>query len=122
MVQDADTPSKRSVPTLREVGVREQFDRFVKMSEKAGLPVQPQRASVRVAPPANRTRFLMYAGPRASASGGELGIWVGPGAFAEWFPHIDEDTAVAALGEYDDGAYLARHGAQQHDLMRSSAS
>ena len=89
-----------------EVGVREQFDRFVKMSKRAGLPVQPQRASVRVAPPANRTRFLMYAGPRASASGGELGVWVGPGQFAEWFPHIDEDKAVAALGKYADGAYL----------------
>lgn len=89
-----------------EVGVREQFDRFVKMSEQAGLPVQPQRASVRVAPPANRTRFLMYAGPRTSASGGELGIWVGPGQFAEWFPHIDENKAVAALGKYDDGGYL----------------
>ena len=108
---EADGPNGYAVETIRayaeEVGVREQFDRFVKMSEEAGLPVQPQRASVRVAPPANRTRFLMYAGPRASASGGELGIWVGPGQFAEWFPHIDEDKAVAALGKYDDGAYLA---------------
>ena len=90
-----------------KVGVRQQFDRFVKMSERAGLPVQPQRASVRIAPPANRTRFLMYAGPRAGASGGELGIWVGAGRFAEWFPHIDEGEAAAALGKYDDGGYLA---------------
>ena len=108
---EPDRPGRYTVEAIRayaeEVGVREQFDRFVKMSEEAGLPVQPQRASVRVAPPANKTRFLMYAGPRASASGGELGIWVGPGAFAEWFPHIDEDTAVATLGKYDDGAYLA---------------
>ena len=113
-----DEPTSTPPPTRRytvdailalakEVGVREQFDRFVKMSEEAGLPVQPQRASVRVAPPANRTRFLMYAGPRAGTNGGELGIWVGPGAFAEWFSHIDEAEATAALGEYDDGAYLA---------------
>ncbi len=90
-----------------EAGVREQFDRFVEMSERAGLPVQPQRASVRIAPPANRTRFLMYAGPRAGANGGELGIWVGPGRFAEWFSHIEEEEAVDSLGCYEDGAYLA---------------
>ncbi len=108
---EPDRPNRYTVEAIRayaeEVGVRKQFDRFVKMSEQAGLPVQPQRASVRVAPPPNRTRFLMYAGPRTSASGGELGIWVGPGRFAEWFPHIDEDKAVAALGRYDDGGYLA---------------
>ena len=96
-----------------KVGVREQFDRFVKMSEQAGLPVQPQRASVRVAPPANRTRFLMYAGPRARPNGGEFGIWVGPERFAEWFPHIDEGKAVAMLGKYEDGAYLAGQGARR---------
>lgn len=90
-----------------DVGVGDQFDRFVRMSEEAGLPVQPQGASVRVAPPANRTRFLMYAGPRAGTRGGELGIWVGPADFAEWFSHIEEEAATAALGEYDDGAYLA---------------
>lgn len=90
-----------------KVGVRQQFDRFVEMSERAGLPVQPQAASVRIAPPANRTRFLMYAGPRAGANGGELGIWVGPSRFVEWFPDLDEGEVVAALGKYEDGAYLA---------------
>ena len=99
-----------------DVGVGEQFNRFVEMSEQAGLPVQPQRASVRIAPPANRTRFLMYAGPRAGASGGELGIWVGPRQFAEWFPHIDEEEATAALGKYGDGAYLA--GEELNDQLK----
>lgn len=113
-----DEPTKPPAPRRRytveairglaeEVGVGQQFDRFVKMSERAGLPVQPQRASVRIAPPANRTRFLMYAGPQTGANGGELGIWVGPGEFAEWFPHMDEDEVAAALGKYEDGAYLA---------------
>ena len=113
-----DEPIRTSAPRRRytveaigglaaNVGVRDQFDRFVRMSEEAGLPVQPQGASVRIAPPANRTRFLMYAAPRAGPSGGELGIWVGPGHFAEWFPHIDEEEATAAIGKYDDGAYLA---------------
>ncbi len=89
-----------------DVGVGKQFDRFVKMAEDAGLAVQPQPASVRIAPPANRTRFLMYAQPRAGGSGGELGIWVGPKQFAEFFPHVSEDDAINALGRYDDGAFF----------------
>ena len=81
-----------------------QFDRFVKMAQDAGLAVQPQRASVRIAPPANRTRYLMYAQPRAGA-GGELYIQAGPKPFAEFFPHIDEQEAFDALGEAVDGVY-----------------
>ena len=88
-------------------GVGEQFDRFVAMSKEAGLAVQPQRASVRIAPPTDRRRFLMYAQPRAGASGGELGIWVGPQQFAEFFPDVSEQEAIKALGKYTDGAYLA---------------
>ena len=90
-----------------DVGVGKQFDRFVNMAMVAGLAVQPQRASVRIAPAANRTRFLMYAQPRAGGSGGELGIWVGPKQFAEFFPHVNEEDAIDALGKYDDGAFLA---------------
>ena len=47
-------PRRLTVETIRtwaaKEGVVEQFDRFVDMSEQAGLAVQPQRASVRVAP------------------------------------------------------------------------
>ena len=89
-----------------DLGVSEQFDRFVEMSERAGLPVQPQRSSVRIAPPSDRRRFLMYASPGTGASGGGLRIWVGPKRFAEWFPHIDEDEATATLGRYNEGGHL----------------
>ena len=89
-----------------EVGVGEQFDRFVEMSKRAGLPVQPQPSSVRIAPPADRRVFLMYASPRAGASGGELRIWAGPLRFSKWFPHIREDESTAALGEYTGGPYF----------------
>lgn len=110
-VKPSAPKERRTVEAIRvmasEAGVLKQFNRFVQMSEQAGLPVQPQRASVRIAPPANRTRFLMYAGPRAGTNGGELGIWVGPAHFAEWFQHINEDEAVKALGKYEDGGYLA---------------
>lgn len=88
-----------------DAGVGKQFDRFVKMSEQAGLPVQPQRSSVRIAPPSDRRRFLMYASPGAGASGG-LSIWVGPKRFAESFSHIDEEEATAALGRYGEGGFL----------------
>ena len=84
-----------------DVGVGQQFDRFVRMARQAGLAVQPQRASVRVAPPTNRTRFLMYAQPRLGEGGGELRIHVGPKQFAEFFSHIDEGEAIEALGSLD---------------------
>ena len=90
-----------------DVGVGAQFDRFVKMSKEAGLAVQPQRASVRIAPPSDRRRFLMYAQPWSGDSGGELGIWVGPKPFAEFFPHLNEEEVIDTLGQYEDGAHLA---------------
>ena len=74
-----------------------QFDRFVEMAEKAGLAVQPQRASVRIAPPANRTRFLMYARPDFGDDGGTLHIGVGPKQFVEFFPDLDEQEVIDAL-------------------------
>ena len=101
---------KRTVEAIRnwavDVGVEEQFDRFVNMARAAGLPVQPQAASVRIAPPQNRVRFLMYAQPRAGDRGGELLIHVGPKPFAEFFPDIDEQEAVEALSGVG-GKYVA---------------
>ena len=103
---DPPPPRRRfTVETIRswavDVGVGEQFDRFVNIAQVAGLAVQPQRASVRIAPPSNRTRFLMYAQPHAGNRGGELRIHVGPKQFAEFFPHVDERDAIDALGKLD---------------------
>lgn len=109
-VERPSKPQRLTVDAIRQrafdAGVGEQFDRFVKISQTAELAVQPQRASVRIAPPMNRTRFLMYAQPRAGNAGGELGIWVGPKQFAEFFTHVSEEDATEALGRYDDGGYL----------------
>ena len=96
-----------------DVGVGEQFDRFVRMAEEAGLKVQPQRASVRIAPPANRTRFLMYARPQTGDGGGELLIHAGPKQFAEFYPHIDEREAIEAL----DGLNGACAGGEALDAL-----
>ena len=93
-----------------EAGVDRQFDRFVNMAQTAGLAVQPQRASIRVAPQANRTRFLMYAQPLAGDSGGELCLHVGPKQFAEFYDDIDEAEVTVAMegidGQYVSGAAL----------------
>ena len=109
-VERPSKPQRLTVDAIRQMavdaGVAEQFDLFVKMALAAGLAVQPQRASVRIAPPMNRTRFLMYAQPRAGATGGELGIWVGPHHFAEFFSHVSGQDATRALGRYGDGGYL----------------
>ena len=111
--EPVETPPQRQRLTVEAIrqsavdaGVGSQFNRFVKMSQAAGLAVQPQRASVRIAPPMNRTRFLMYVQPQAGSAGGELGIWVGPKQFAEFFGHVSEEDATKVLGRYDDGAYL----------------
>ena len=87
-----------------EVEMGDPFDRFVATAREAGLAVQPQRASVRIAPQANRVRFLMYARPGTGNNGGVLHIAVGPQAFAEFFPHMTEQEAIKAL-EGVDGTY-----------------
>ena len=94
------TPKRRPMRSLEGIrqravkaGVGAQFDRFVKMSEDAGLAVRPYRVTVMIAPPANRARFLMYATPRH----GGIEIAAGPGAFAEFFD-VTIGEAKEALG------------------------
>lgn len=97
---------KHTVAAIREMavneGVVEQFDRFVGMSKDAGLAVQPQGASVRIAPPADRRRFLLYASPHR----GGMSIYTGPRQFAEFF-QVTEEDAAQALGPDTDGGFLA---------------
>ena len=81
-------------------GLGEQFDRFVAMAEAAGLAVQPLQKAVRIAPLRNRTRFLIYAGPRDSG----MFLPASPEAFAEFFPPLTPDEVTAAIGPY-----LAHH-------------
>lgn len=89
-----------------EAGVVEPFDRFVRMSKEAGLAVQPQKASIRIAPPQNRTRYLMYAQPYTDANGAGLWISAGGPQFVEFFPEIDEKKATA-VGREGDGSYFS---------------
>jgi len=77
----------------KEVGVEGPFERFVRMSKEAGLAVQPLKIAIRIAPPQNRTRFLMYAQPYTDAKDSGLSIAVGESAFVEFFG-IDEEEAT----------------------------
>ena len=103
-----DEPARPSLPPRRftveavrnraaDAGVGEQLGRFVDIAKAAGLPVQPCKLSVRIAPPANRVRMLMYAYPSTGDSGGQLYFEVSPATFAEFFPHVDEREADDAL-------------------------
>ena len=83
-------------------GVEAQFDRFVRMSEDAGLAVQPHKISVRIAPQANRARFLMYARPED----GGLVIQTGPKCFSEFFP-LAENEVLEGLGPDTATGYLS---------------
>ena len=72
-------PRELTVEAIRQravdAGVAAQFDRFVRMSENAGLAVQPQRVSVRIVPQAGRKRYLTYASPEGEG----LVLWAGQG-------------------------------------------
>ena len=85
-----------------DAGVSEQFDRFVKIAEAAGFPVQPHPLSVNIVPAANRRRMLIYACPVASEDGGQLYFEVSRKCFTEFFPDMDEKEADDALSGLDN--------------------
>ena len=83
-----------------EAGVQAQFDRFLEIVRAAGLHPRPYSLAVMIAPPANRTRYLMYARPEA----GGIVFSAGPDGFAEFFPPLTGDEAMAAIGPYEHPA------------------
>ena len=91
-----------------EKGVGEPFDRFLGMNEGAGLAVQPYRRGVMIAPPTNRTRYLMYARPEQGA----IYLHAGPVQFAEFFPPLTEEDATAAIGSFGSGRAAYRAGTE----------
>ena len=86
----------------REVGVEEQFDRFLGMSRDAGLALQPYISAVMIAPPTRRDRYLMLAKPERDG----LHMHAGPDKFAEFFPPLTEAEAAAAIGPFDPKAHF----------------
>ena len=97
-------PRRYSVEAIRqraaEAGVEPQFDRLLEIVRDAGLHPRPYSLAVMIAPPTNRTRYLMYARPEA----GGIVLSAGPAGFAEFFPPLTEDEAMAAIGPYEHPA------------------
>ena len=81
----------------REEGVEAPFERFLDMAQGAGLGVRPHPLAVAIAPPTNRTRYLMYSRPDA----GGIVLSAGPAQFAEFFPFLTEEEVTAAIGPYE---------------------
>ena len=92
----------------QDAGVAAQFDRFLEMATGAGLVPQPNKLSVRIAPPANRIRSLMYAKPES----GGIVLSAGPADFAKFFPRLTEEKATAAIGPYEPGSAPHLSGAE----------
>ena len=85
-----------------DAGVAEQFERFVRMSEEAGLAVRPYTRAVMIAPSAARNRYLMLARPER----GGIHMHANPARFAEFFPPLAEAEAECAIGPYNPRAHF----------------
>jgi hypothetical protein len=79
-------------------GVGLLFRSIAEAAERNGLYLRPWKKSVMAAPPANRTRslFTVWAEPSDS---GELWMWLGPEAFAQFYPPLTEAVVADELGE-----------------------
>ena len=122
---DEPPPPKRklTVEAIRqraaETGVIEPFNRFVRMCTDAGLAVQPQKASIRIAPPQNRTRFLMYARPWTDAN--SAGLWLSGGGrqFVEFFSKSKEINEQQAQVVNCDGYFTGTALNQRLDEIKA---
>ena len=95
LIEFARIPASARVAAIRRraaaENVLEPFDRFIRISEYAGLFVRPYTLTVMITPPRHRGRFLMSATPRA----GGICISAGPDAFAEFFDVSGPEAAEA---------------------------
>jgi hypothetical protein len=84
--------------TADAAGVGDELRAIVAAASSLGLAIRPNRGSIMIAPPSNRTRMLFTVWPQASNAGGRLSIYRWAPAIAEFFPSIDEATAREVLG------------------------
>ncbi len=114
LVDPAPPKRKYTVAAIRQMaadaGVAESFDAFVDMVEAAGLAVQPQKLSIRIAPPADRVRCLMYAQPFIDRMGnGVLRLCVYEEPLLEFYPTLDKGKVRTIDGQdYLTGQAMTR--------------
>ena len=108
VTEEDSRPQRRrySVEAIRQraadAGVEAQFDRFLGIVREVHLHPRPTSLAVTIAPPANRTRYLMYARPEAGA----VVLSASPEAFAEFFPPLTPDEVSQRIGLSDKGQRL----------------
>lgn len=108
VTEEDSRPQRRrySVEAIRQraaaAGVDAQFDRFLAIVREVHLYPRPTSLAVTIAPPANRTRYLMYARPEA----GVVVLSASPEAFAEFFPPLTPDEVSQRIGLPDKGQRL----------------
>ena len=104
---------KYTVEAVRELArkadVKKQLDEFLDMASEAGLAIQPQMTSIRIAPQEDRRRLLLYVEPIADETGrkqGKMHFDWDPHAFKEFY-EISEQEVKEMVGELDDESTLS---------------
>jgi Holliday junction resolvase-like predicted endonuclease len=91
------SPTVEDVLTLAKAnGLGTEFDKLLAVGSKLGFYPKPWKTSIMFTPPTNKTRmlFTIWTAP----SKGNLKAYVGPSAFAEFYP-ISEKEVISYLGE-----------------------
>jgi hypothetical protein len=90
-----------------EVGVGDEIRRIVGVSREIGLYPRPDRRSVMVSPPRDKSRVLFSVQPQWD-DGGSFKLWKSADRFTELVPGVSLEQAQAALGASgDEGILLA---------------
>ena len=107
-IQPPRPTPKHSVEKVRNLackaGVREPLDRFIEMSRQAGLAVQPQQTSIRIAPANDKRWLLLYAEPirdTKNAGKGKLSFHWEVDAFKKFYG-MDRQQVEEGLGRLDE--------------------
>jgi len=125
--QGSSSPARtgRTLDELRteaqSSGVGQPFEALLAAAQRHGLNPQPKKWSVVYTPPRMRSRTLLYVGAYPDKQG-RVQIWVGPSAFAEFYP-VTVDKAAEILGT--EGSYSlslaeAENYASRLDLLFES--
>lgn len=104
---------KYTVEAVRELArkadVEKHLDRFLDMTSQAGLAIQPQMTSIRIAPQEDRRRLLLYVEPIPDDKGaneGKLLFYWDSHAFEEFFK-IGEQEVRETFDELGDERALS---------------
>ena len=93
----------------RKADVEKELDKFLDMASKAGLAIQPQMTSIRIAPQEDRRWLLLYAEPIPDETGrkqGKMHFYCNSDAFKKFYG-IEEQEVEETIGKLDDERSLS---------------